>query len=202
MARSITRTIGIVKGKSKAERIFLNLLDPDFRTVRYEHPHEYVQMYWDAYTSVPRNNAALNGKVFEIVIETLLYRENILPFYTQARAAFVPNVNYDILLYSKGEPVSLSLKTSLRERYKQADLEAVALKYVHRKSSCFLLTLNHDEAEGVLGKITKGDILGLDDIIDCSTERFDALVQELKSKRFVESETVKVIEGNLVKRID
>lgn len=199
---NIVRAIKLVKSDTKASKLFVSFLDPDFRNVTYASPKEYVAKYMDAYqSSSASKNASLNGSFFEIVIETLLYREGILPYYTQARAAFVPNVNYDILLYSKSEPVSLSLKTSLRERYKQADLEAVALKYVHRKSRCYLLTIDKDEACRESSKIGAGDILGLDKIIYCYSEEFDTLILELKKRTFSESEKVDVIEGNLITTI-
>ena len=129
----------------------------------------------------------------------MLYREGITPFYTQAKVAFVPNVNFDTLLYCQATPVSLSLKTSLRERYKQADLEAIALKYVHRKSKCYLLTMDSTEAKVQKAKILSGDIIGLDEIIDCNTNDINTLVDELKKMQFTTSQKIDVVEGNLVK---
>ncbi len=147
--KSIIRQIGLIRSKGVVEQKFTSLLGGDFRTIEYSVPHEYVQKYWDAYQACSNKNASVNGKIFELIIETLLYREGILPYYIQAKAAFVPNVDFDVLLYAESEPVCLSIKTSLRERYKQADLEAVALKYVHRKAQCFLLTLEKNEADNV-----------------------------------------------------
>ena len=43
-----------------------------------------------------------------------------------------------------------------RERYKQADLEAIALKYVHRKALSYLVTLEANEAKSVKAKIKSG----------------------------------------------
>ncbi|MDE7137830.1 MAG: hypothetical protein K2O29_05155 [Ruminococcus sp.] len=44
----------------------------------------------------------------------------------------MPNVDFDIILYTQEQyPIALSLKTSVRERYKQADLEGVALKNMY-----------------------------------------------------------------------
>jgi len=40
----------------------------------------------------------------------------------------------------------LTIKTSLRERYKQADLEGLALKQVYRKSKTYLITLSGQES--------------------------------------------------------
>jgi len=199
---NLIHKLGMVQSDTKASKIFITLVDPDFRNTSFVTPHEYVEAYWKAYkTAHPSATASLNGNMFEIIIKTLLYKEGVLPYYSQARAAFVPNINYDVLLYSKSEPVSLSLKTSLRERYKQADLEAVALKYVHRKSECYLLTIDKNEASGASAKITSGDILGLNEIVYCFSDELDNLICKLKSRIFSESEKVEVIEGALVKLV-
>lgn len=136
--------------------------------------------------------------MFRFIFYTLLYREGIRPFYTQAKVAFVPNIEFDTILYSKERPVCLSLKTSLRERYKQADLEAIALKYVHRKAQCFLLTLDSKEAKSTKAKIPNGQLIGLDDVIDCNTEQIDNLIANLKNYSFCESTKIDVVTGNLV----
>lgn len=171
-----------------------------FLEIAYNTPNEYVQMYWSTFKrQYPDATVNLNGKIFEIIIYTLLYREGIRPFYTQAKVAFVPNIDFDAILYNKNTPVSLSLKTSLRERYKQADLEAIALKYVHRKSISYLLTLNPDEANSVKEKINNGAVIGLDSVIDCNTDEINLLVENLKKMNFIESETIDVVSGFIVK---
>jgi hypothetical protein len=55
-------------------------------------------------------------------------------------------------LVANRRPICISAKTSLRERYKQADFEAIALKYVHRKALSFLVTLEENEAKSVKAK--------------------------------------------------
>lgn len=134
-----------------------------------------------------------------MIIYTLLYREGIKPFYTQAKVTYVPNIVYDAILYNQSQPVSLSLKTSLRERYKQADLEAVALKYVHRRSKCYLLTISPEEAASANEKIKKGDIIGLDAVIDCTTSQIDDLIADLKNVTFEEAESKPAVTGNIIK---
>lgn len=200
--KSIIKKIGLIQTSGVVEKKFTSLLGGDFRNVEYKSPHEYVQKYWDAYQLTTGKSAVVNGKVFELIIETLLYREGILPFYIQAKAAFVPNVDFDVLLYAKSEPVCLSIKTSLRERYKQADLEAVALKYVHRKAQCYLLTLEKNEADNVAGKIANSEVLGLDGMIYCLSEELDTLIKNLKKKSFTESQKVDAVVGQFVKQID
>ncbi len=188
----------IAKKESASTVLFDSLIPNEtFLSVSYNSPKDYITQYWEALQKA--NKPTLHGNIFEYIIYTLLYREGIIPFYTQAKVAFVPNVNFDTLLYCQSTPVSLSLKTSLRERYKQADLEAIALKYVHRKSKCYLLTMDSTEAKVQKTKILSGDIIGLDEIIDCNTDDINNLVKELKQMQFTTSKKIDVVEGNLVK---
>ena len=193
------KKLGIVLGDdTKAANVFESL-HPDFRKVKYTKPSEYVRAYWDLYSKQSEANNNLNGKVFEYILATLCVREGILPLYMSAKVAFVPNVVYDLMFYTAERgPICWSVKTSLRERYKQADLEAIALKYVHRKALNYLITLNIGEAKNVKAKIKTGDVIGLDDVIVASEPEFDEMILELKKLAFIEPPTVKVIESNQV----
>lgn len=196
----ILKQLNIVKGSdTKAAELFESLLG-DFRLIKYNSPHEYVNLYWNKYLSLNERNANLNGKVFEYIITTLLYNENLLPLYIQAQVAFVPNVDFDALLYSREVgPIALSMKTSLRERYKQADLEAIALKYVHRKAKAFLLTMEENEAVNAKNKIVSGDIIGLDAIVVCSGKDIDEMIMNLKnSYQYTIAGSVDIIKSSQV----
>lgn len=93
----------------------------------------------------------------------------------------------------------MSLKTSLRERYKQADLEAVALKYVHRKALNYLITLGSDEAENVKRKAANGELLGINKVICADSIEFDVLLNELSAMTFINPGTIDIITaGNVV----
>jgi hypothetical protein len=119
--------------------------------------------------------------------------------YLSAKVAFVPNVIYDLMFYSTERgPICISAKTSLRERYKQADLEAIALKYVHRKALSYLVTLGAREAAGVKAKIKTGDVIGLDDVVVATSPEFDDLIRELKNYVFIDPPTVKVIQSTQI----
>jgi len=192
--------LGIIVGSdSKADIIFSQLFS-SFLDKKYGKPSEYVSMYWDKYQNHPEKNNNLNGKIFEYILATLFVRENLLPLYLSAKVAFVPNVTYDLMLYTKEiGPICLSAKTSLRERYKQADLEAFALKNVHRKALSFLITLEENEANSVKAKIKSGDVIGLDDVIVATDSEFDKLIYTLKEKYILsEPPTVKVIQSNQI----
>ena len=196
------KTKGMVKnGSSKTAKTFESLFgDVDFEHVEYNSAKDYIKKYWDKYQERGLSNNTLNGNIFEIIIYTLLYREGLIPFYTQAKVAFVPNVEFDTILYTPSRPISLSLKTSLRERYKQADLEAIALVHVHRRAKSYLLTLDPTEAAICKSKVKSGEIIGLDGIVDCNTSDIDNLITELKSikEELQVSPKVEVIKGNLI----
>lgn len=136
---------------------------------------------------------SINGKIFEYAIIAILINEAILPLYVQAKIAFVPNVDFDLLLYANNKPIALSLKTSLRERYKQADLEAIALKYVHRKAQSYLLTLGEHEVFGVNAKILSGDVIGIDKVIYCLSYEFDNFIFTLHQDEFCEAGNIEII---------
>ncbi|MFH0984497.1 MAG: hypothetical protein V1882_03060 [Candidatus Omnitrophota bacterium] len=153
----------------------------------------FILKHWLQYKEKhPKGEQSLNGNVFEALVEMTLKRKGITPFYKQASLSFVPNVNYDYMLYTvEYGPVSLSLKTSLRERYKQADLEALALKNIHRKSKSFLISL--DERECILRKQKLADMMAIDDVIYAFSPAYDELLNSLKSLTITESPVVKVI---------
>jgi len=198
---SALNQLGITVGtNNKAEAVF-NSLFPDFFKVEYTKPSQYVSLYWEAFQKQGEGNNNLNGKIFEYILATLCIREKISPFYLSAKVAFVPNVIYDLMFYTAARgPICISAKTSLRERYKQADLEAFALKNVHRKALSYLVTLDEGEAKGVKAKIESGDVIGLDNVFVATNSEFDDFISELKSYQFSEPEKVKVIESNQIVR--
>jgi hypothetical protein len=195
--------LGITLGKDNKAELVFDTLFPDFMNVKYSLPSEYVKIYWEAYKYREELNSNLNGRIFEFILATLFVREGILPLYLSAKVAFVPNVIYDLMFYTNERgPICISAKTSLRERYKQADLESIALKYVHRKALCFLITLEEKEAKSVKTKIKSGDVIGLDNVIVATSNEFDELIKELKAYQFSEPPTVKVINSNQVITIE
>jgi hypothetical protein len=191
--------LGITVGRDNKAEIIFDSLFPSFLEIEYQNPSDYVSTYWEAYQKHPEGNNNLNGKIFEYILATLFVREGLLPLYLSAKVAFVPNVIYDLMFYTTERgPICISAKTSLRERYKQADLEAIALKYVHRKALSYLVTLEVNEAKSVKAKIKSGDVIGLDNVVVATSNDFNELVEELKVYQFSEPPTVKVIESNQI----
>ena len=66
-------------------------------------------------------------------------------------------------------------------------------------SKCFLLTISPEEAASANEKIKKGDIIGLDAVIDCNTSQIDDLIADLKNVTFEEAESKPAVTGNIIK---
>jgi len=197
---SILNKLGITVGINNKAGIIFDSILPNFFNLKYKKPTDYISTYWEAFQKHPiKRNNNLNGKIFEYILATLFIREGILPLYLSAKVAFVPNVYYDLMFYSSEKgPICISAKTSLRERYKQADLEAIALKYVHRKALSYLVTLDGLATKSVKAKILSGDVIGIDNVIVATSNEFNELIDELKSFIFSEPPTVKVIQSNQI----
>ena len=203
---SILRDLNIVKGEQNIASIVFEDLLPSFMEVDYQAPNEYVAKYWNEYLIVRDNlipndqtRRIVNGKIFEYILATLFIREKIFPIFMNAKVAFVPNINYDLLLYSSDQgPICISAKTSFRERYKQADLEAIALKYVHRRSKSYLVTLSELDANMVNAKQKKGDVIGLDKAVYALNQDFNQLVEEIKEFNLINAPTILVVESNQI----
>lgn len=141
----------------------------------------------------------INGKLFEAILATVMLENKISPIFVQAKVVFVPNVNFDFIVYSKEYgPISISAKTSLRERYKQADLESVSLKYVHRKSKCFLVTMDKEEATRLDKKRLNGDLLGIDEIILGNESKFNEMIEFLVDLKLEEPAPVNIITASKI----
>lgn len=143
-------------------------------------PHEFLNKWW-VFLADSNSNSNLRGGIFEHLLATTFIREDLLPFYVQAQVEFVPNVRFDFLFWTleKG-PIVISAKTSLRERYKQADLEAMAISSVHRRSETYLVTLDAGEASRVSAKILNGDVQFLKRVAVADSVEFDDLLSEIK----------------------
>ena len=155
-------------------------------------PSQYIKAaYQDYKAKFKKQNNSLNGNVFEMILVCLFFQLDLLPLYTQTKLTYVPNINFDFLLFKKDDfvddkgsvlyegviPICISLKTSQRERYKQADLEAMALKNVHRNAKCYLIGL--DNVSNIQAKIKRKDTFGIDNVFNATESEFDDFVESL-----------------------
>ncbi|MDN6268244.1 MAG: hypothetical protein L0J44_10395, partial [Tetragenococcus koreensis] len=145
----------------------------DFKN--YKSPSDFIEKSWNYYKDSFDSNNSINGTIFENLVAYVLAYEGIDNIYEQAEVAFVPNAIFDILLYSSEQVFTLSLKTTLRERWKQADLEAYAVKNVLKSSKSYVITLSQREVEArrKQAKNKKDFYNGLDGFVIATNTEFD-----------------------------
>lgn len=150
----------------------------------YPKPHEFVGGVYQSYRGQYPDNPSVNGRIFEYLICETLARHKVVPFYCQAKFQHVPNADFDVVLYDKLRPVVLTMKVSLRERYKQADLEGLALRQVYRQAASYLITLSDKESRNIGQKIREGSVSGLDRCVLANTPEYTELLNELAKRSF------------------
>lgn len=157
-------------------------------------PSEFIAKYWAHYKQSYPNNNSINGTIFENLIIIALARAGIKNIYYQTELTYVPSAIFDVFLYNDQNPIALSIKTTLRERWKQADLEALAIKQVHKESKCYVVTLSHTEVNA-RRRNDKG-YAGLDGFVLADTVEFDALISKLQQSVFSIAGSVPIIKSN------
>jgi len=185
----LSKIEAIISGKTGA--IYQELLGD----LEFEIPHQFMKQVWDNYElKYPGSASNINGRLFELVVAECLAQKKVIPFYDQASLGLIPNSCFDILLYDKRRPVALSMKTSLRERYKQAALEGFQLKQVYNSAQVYLITLDEKEGKNVKKKISNDDIVGLDDCILATSQEFSDLINKLAEEDFSLAKPINPIE--------
>lgn len=133
-------------------------------------------------TQVNQDVRPVSGKVLELLVVDALWLAGISPMYYQASLPYIPATKYDIFVYHPISPHVVACKTKLRERWKQADLEALALRNVYRGAINVLITTDpegHDRQRS----IRERTVAGLDQVIvieDGSSE-FDEFIDRLST---------------------
>lgn len=167
-------------------------------------PHELVKAVWGAPRIQDCSNS-LRGNIFERLVELIWLARGLFPFYTQATLAMVPNVRFDLVLFPESgldsetlsvtgpTPICISLKTSLRERYKQAELEAAAARDVYRWSRCYLITLDAPAAKNVAQKIAHREVASLEAVLLADTPEFDAFLDDLSTQSYIHAMQIPAI---------
>lgn len=182
---------GIMSESSSRSSFSAQLLlsiQPSLESIEIHQPSKYVEFIWSKAEKDDRLTRDVRGKFFELVIASCLIKNEILPFFWQAQLEFVPLANFDLVVYTEERgPVVLSLKTSIRERYKQAEFEAQAMKDVHRRAKNFLVTMEKDEAVSLQSKIDSGVLSGIDGVVVANEKSFDELIELLKSLSIVDT---------------
>jgi hypothetical protein len=172
------------------EELEINSLNKEIKN-----PSSLIKKIWEK-PLVSRLPNSTRGALLEYLIAYCLNYYEILPFYLQAKINLVFDATYDIALFNeKLSPIILSVKTSFRERYKQASFEAKILKDVYSSAKTYLLTLDGSEYQRLKKKNQQDDSAIFKDIIAVDKSEFDELIEKLKKINFRKSSKKEIITG-------
>ena len=141
-------------------------------------PSEVVrELYLNRFEKILGNKSNVNslrGSSFENLILAIFLKNQIKPIYEQCTLQFVPNVRFDFVLFeNQMKPLIISLKTSLRERYKQVELEAYYCKQVYKQSECIFISLDSEGVRAAEVKKNLFEVLYIDEFIIATDNKFD-----------------------------
>ena len=156
-----------------------------FMNFEYKKPTEFIIHFWNFFENYTteffdKNKKKINnsyfGQAYGIILTYLFAREGIEITYMDEKID-VKGVKPDFLFIRNEKHFFLSIKTSGRERWKQAELEARDYKGKYPDATCVLVM--HHEKEV---KARQKDIpdLTLDDIIYSGSEKFNDLINSIK----------------------
>lgn len=192
---------GLAENSGQATQVF-SMLQPSFDSIKAS-PSMYIRDIWEKFEALDGVNNNLRGSVFELLIGSIFLVNGLQPLYRQAEVTYVNNARFDYLLWENAlRPISISVKTSLRERYKQADLEAWALKSVHKGAENYLVTLSQGEIATRQRKIEDGtEFSSLDSMYLATDPKFDGFVEYLKGLDFGSPQNVNPMASKYVAKV-
>ena len=155
-------------------------IQPTLEHFPYKSASAYTEKMWKLLGPQISDKKA-RGSAFEFLIAFTLLRESVSPFYYQVAFNNIAWAEYDLLIYTEEiGPIVFSCKTSLRERWKQAEFEAQLLRRDYPKSRSFLITMDPKETS-VASKIKNGPKTGLEKVIRPNQPIFDRVIEEIRN---------------------
>lgn len=190
---------GLVTSKSNTKLVdtFIKI-QPTLDFFPYKSPSLYNKKVWKLLDHAVSDNSS-RGSAFEFLIAFTLLRENISPFYYQVEFSKIAWAEFDLLVFTKEiGPIVFSCKTSLRERWKQAEFEAQLLKREFPDSRSFLVTMDPSESS-VANKIKNGPRSGLEKVLRSNQPAFDRVIQEIRNYEITNAPIGLLSKSNLIK---
>lgn len=179
MTQSYISNSGLVSSDFNRSLISVIIkIQPTLDHFSYKSASTYTEKIWKLLSPAISDNSS-RGSAFEFLIAFTLLRENISPFYYQVAFNNIAWAEYDLLIYTKEiGPIVFSCKTSLRERWKQAEFEAQLLRRDYPNSRSFLITMDPNETSVAI-KIKNGPKTGLEKVIRPNQPIFDRIMEEI-----------------------
>ena len=156
-----------------------------------------VANVWQQYKlQNPKSERVTNGAILELAVCEALAHASVGPLYYQVEFTWLPEHTFDIAAWTQqNSPVIISVKNSLRERWKQADLEGLALKAKFPRTYSYLLTQEANEAARRRDSIASGGCAGLDEVVLANKPEMDDFISKLKALNLVPAVKIMPLHG-------
>ncbi len=122
-------------------------------------------------------NNSINGQAFEFIFGLILNHEKILIDSYDENIPNIPLVKPDFVVRKNSKNIFISLKVSIRERWKQAEWECLKYKSFYRDAKCYLLMNNEKECRSLKKKLP---LLEIDNIYYAGCKDINNLILNLK----------------------
>lgn len=157
--------------------------------VRSDSSKTASQLIHNGFASLNTTSASHDGAIFEALFFASLIGSGINHVLLGVSYAKLPYSTIDAVVYTKHKgPVMISLKTSLRERWKQNDLEFCIIKQIQPGAFCALATMDAKGWRQPARLLEDGKLLGLNDVIDCNMpSQVDRIIDEIRMRQPVEA---------------
>ncbi len=157
----------------------------EFENHTYKKPLDYFNFFWKKYEKFKKEykklkkkeiNNSYNGSAMEIILTFLFTREKI-QIEKMDEEIDIKYVKPDFILRGNKKKFFISSKVSIRERWKQADWEAIKYKKKYSNDLCILLMNNKSEYKSILEKIS---FLSLDKVYLANSNDLNKMIKLIK----------------------
>lgn len=158
----------------------------DLERYSYNDAYGFFVYSWDLYENYKTDfkskhgkaiNNSINGQAFEFIFGLILDHEKIVIDSYDENIPNVSLVKPDFIVRKNSKNIFISLKVSIRERWKQAEWECLKYKNYYRNAKCYLL-MNHEKECVSLKK--KLPLLDIDNIYYAGCKDINNLILNLK----------------------
>lgn len=134
---------------------------------------DYLRSIW----SIAKDLEIARGWFFELAVASILSHSELRGYSRGVIFRGMAGTSFDLALWdvTSDSPITLQLTSTVRERYKLADLEAFKLKSKYPRSKCYLLTFDYTEAARLQSHVFES----LNQVIFVGSDEFDHLVENL-----------------------
>ena len=158
------------------------------------HHHHLLDQYLTDNNYHSQSQKVIRGKIHEYLILFYFQNKGIINLYPQAYLFFIPDIKFDLVLFTQTKRIiAFSIKTCLRDRYRQAMVEAQQLKKLDTRFEFYLLTNNTVETQRLNKKIHQGKIPGINQVIDCFSPQANVFLQTLLTHQFLPFSDINMI---------